>query len=371
MLTEQEKSCLKDQSILFIHAYMGLGGTENVILQLCESFRPLVKKIVVVSLGGVNVEKLEAMGIKHYTIPLLTKKDPKTILTVCRTLRRIVKEEQITLIHAHHRMAAFYVHLLGLQKKRGFFCTAHNTFTDKQRLTRFAYEKAHMIACGEMVKKNLVDFYHLPENQVTVIRNAVTRCKETITPDPLIKELHQNGRYIIASFGRLGIQKGFCYFLQAIPAIIAKHPEAHFLIVGWGELETELHQLSETLHITDHVTFTGYREDARSLMSQVDLTALTSLWEGLPLTAIEAFAARKTIVATAVDGTPELVTDKENGLLIPPKSPEAIANAILWMMDHPEEKARMEQAAFTRYEEGFTIEKFIDGYASCYTKIMK
>ena len=86
-----------------------LGGTENVVLQLCEVFKPKVNKIVVCSCGGVNVEKLTEMGIRHYQIPDISSK--KDILKICRTVKQIVEKEQITVIHSHHRMAAFYTEI--------------------------------------------------------------------------------------------------------------------------------------------------------------------------------------------------------------------------------------------------------------------
>jgi len=99
---------LHEQNILFFTRAMGSGGTENVILQLCHTFQPLANKIVVCSCGGVNVDKLHEIGVKHYPIPDIESKSPGVIFRVARSLRRIVRDEKITVIHTHHRMAAFY-----------------------------------------------------------------------------------------------------------------------------------------------------------------------------------------------------------------------------------------------------------------------
>ena len=152
---------LQNQNVLLFTRTMGLGGTENVVLQLCEILNPVVNKVVVCSCGGVNEKRLQTMGIKHYTIPDIEKKDLKTIFSTLSQVKKIVKKEEITIIHVHHRMAAFYTALLKKQNSRlKFFATAHNTFTDKNGLTRFAYKNASVIACGEEVKTNLVDYYH-------------------------------------------------------------------------------------------------------------------------------------------------------------------------------------------------------------------
>jgi len=357
---------LKEQNILFFTRTMKLGGTENVVLQLCEIFQPLVNNIVVCSSGGVNVEKLDLMGIKHYEIPDIENKSPKTIMSVCIKLKDIVKKEKISIIHTHHRMAAFYVSLLGLYKKCSFINTSHNTFSDKVLFTRFAYKKAKLIACGEMVKKNLVEIFGLPEEQVSVIHNAVKPFEKEIIPEPLIEELHNKGCFVVGNIGRLSKQKGIVYYIQAIPNVLEQCPNARFLIVGSGEEETALKSLASSLEITEKLFFLGYRTDVQNLMKQMDLIVLSSLWEGLPLTPIEAFSVGKTIVATAVDGTVEIVEDGVNGLLISSENPEQISNNIIWMSEHTDERKIMEQNAFESFEKNFSFLIFSEKYVNSY-----
>lgn len=361
-----EYMILSEQKILFFTRTMKLGGTENVVLQLCEILKPLVKKIVVCSCGGVNVEKLSDMGIKHYSIPDIEEKSINTIINVSATLKSIIKKEKITVIHTHHRMAAFYVAFLGLYRECYFVNTCHNTFTDKKGLTRFAYKHANLIACGNMVKNNLSEFFSLPNEQITVIHNAVKPFNELRKEDPLIKELHQNGYFVIGNVGRLSEQKGMEYYIRAIPSIAVEHPEARFLIIGSGEDEEKLRSLSRDLGIEDLVLFTGYRSEIQNIMSQLDLVVLSSLWEGLPLTPIEAFSVGKTIVATAVDGTVEIVEDKINGLLVEAKHSEQIADRVKYMMENPSEKKQMEANAYLRYITEYSFSNLAEAYIKYY-----
>ena len=357
---------LREQNLLFFTRTMDLGGTENVVLQLCEIFKPRVNKIVVCSCGGVNVEKLTRMGIKHIQIGDIEKKSLGVMLKTIRVLKKTVKEEHITAIHTHHRMAAFYVSLLGFYKRCVFINTSHNTFSNKKLLTRFAYKHAHLIACGEMVKKNLVDVYRLLDKQVTVIHNAVKPFDGKVAVDPLIKKMHNDGKFVIGNIGRLSEQKGMEYYIKAIPEVIKTHPEARFVIAGSGEDEEKLKKLREELGVDDYLTFLGYRTDVQNLMSQLDLVVLSSLWEGLPLTPIEAFSVGKTVVATAVDGTPEIVRGKENGLLVGPRDSEGLARQINWMIENSEKRMEMETRAIERYREEFSFEKLEQKYVSYY-----
>ena len=169
---------LSNQNILFLTRTMDLGGTENVILQLCEIFKPRVNKIVVCSCGGINVEKIEQIGIEHYNIPDIAKKSPTSVLNVIKTVKKIIKEEQITVIHSHHRMAAMYAQILSRHDMIKI-ANAHNTFLDKRFLTKFAYRNTNIVAVGEMVKKNLTDDVGIDSSQISVIHNSVN-CKTEI-----------------------------------------------------------------------------------------------------------------------------------------------------------------------------------------------
>ena len=351
---------LANQNILFIARAPVHGGTENVILQLCEILKPVVNSIVVCSADGFNKEALSTLGIKFYSIPDIENKHPKTMIEIARTIKRIVAEERITVIHTHHRMATFYVAFLGLYHSCVFINTSHNTFSNKKLLTRYAYKHAHLIACGEMVKKNLVDVYGLPSKQVTVIHNAVKPFDGKVTVDLRIKKMHDDGKFVIGNIGRLSEQKGMEYYIKAIPEVVKVHPEARFVIAGSGEDEEKLKKLREELGVVDHLTFLGYRTDVQNLMSQLDLVVLSSLWEGLPLTPIEAFSVGKTVIATAVDGTPEIVKDKENGLLVESRDTEGLARQINWMIENKDKKLEMELKAKKTYEEEFSFSVFSD-----------
>ncbi len=362
---------LKEHNILFFTRTMKLGGTENVILQLCEVFMPLVNKIVVCSCGGVNIERLKEMKICHYEIPDIENKSWLVILKVLRILSSIVKKENITIIHTHHRMAAFYVSLLRLHKKCYFFNTSHNTFNNKICLTRFAYKHANLIACGECVKKNLVEQFRISDSRIMVIHNAVKVFKDKIAIDFLIKELHDKGYFVIGNIGRLAEQKGMGYYIGSIPAITEKHPNSRFLIIGAGEDEHKLKKLVKDNGIEKYVFFMGYRNDIQNIMCQLDLLVLSSLWEGLPLAPIEAFSVGKTVIATAVDGTVEIIENGKNGFLVEPKHSEQIAEKVSWIIEHPEERKKMEESARMRYENKFSFEKMAAGYVNFYTQKLR
>lgn len=360
---------LRKQNVLFFTRTMQLGGTENVVLMLCEILKPYVNKIVVCSCGGVNVKKLNKLGIKHYTIPDIEKKSPVVILKTCRAIKKIIKKENISVIHTHHRMAAFYIALLKLYKKAVFINTCHNTFKDKIKLTRFAYNHCNLIACGEMVKKNLVEVFKLPKAQITVIHNAVKPFDGNIIPIPEFHQLKEQNKVIVGNIGRLSEQKGMIYFIKAMPDIIAAVTNVYFVIVGEGEQYRQLVELVNKLNLQNNVWFMGYRADIQNVMVQMDLIVLSSLWEGLPLTPIEAFSVGKTVVATAVDGTPEIVKDGRNGVLVEPSNPVAIARKVIELLTNLVEKERLESQAVNDYNDHYSFNSYQQNFLKYYSKI--
>lgn len=359
----------KEMNILFFTRTMKLGGTENVILQLCEVMKENANKIVVCSSGGVNTDKLKEMGIKHYTIPDIEKKNLLVILKVLTTLLKILKRERITIVHTHHRMAAFYSRILLFITNFTFINTSHNTFYNKKRLTKFAYKKANLIAVGNKVKENLCDFFGLPDSQITVIYNSTIPFNGNITPIEKLTKYRQDGYFLVGNIGRLSEQKGMEFFIKAVPSILRKCKNVKFFIVGDGELRNKLKSLISELSLHEDVFLLGYRNDIQNIMSQLDLIVLSSLWEGLPLTPLEAFSVGKTIVATSVDGTVEIVQDGVNGLLVQPEDAQQIADNVLKLVKQEELRKSMEQSAYVTYCEKFTFLSFERHYVDYYANI--
>src|SRR5205814_9222746 len=105
-----------------------------------------------------------------------------------------------------------------------------------------------------------------------------------------------------------------------------------------GAYERELRELAERLGVADRVEFAGYRDDARDLMGRAAVVVLPSWTEGLPMTLLEAMARRRAVVATPVGGTPEVVTDGETGVLVPPRDAAALAAALRELLGDPEDR---------------------------------
>lgn len=357
-MAENTENGLKNKTVLIFTRSMGLGGTENVILGLVRVLTGHVRKIIVCAADGVNAAALRDAGVTFYPVPDMEKKTAGNILHIVKTLKRIVKNEGVDIIHSHHRMAAFYVRISGLAKKKIHFIHAHNTFSDKRLLTRYSYRHSAIIAVGETVKRNLTRFYGLPETGVTVVRNAVPPPREKLVPVEALQRLKEEGAFLVGNVGRLSEQKGMEYFIRSLPLVKRSCDRVKYVVVGSGEREELLKKLAETTGHPEDIVFLGYRNDVRNVMRQLDLIVLSSLWEGFPLTPIEAFSVHKTVVATATDGTSEIVRDGVNGLLVPPRDSEAIAQKVIGLCNDGKTRERLEENAYEAYLKEYDFDRW-------------
>ncbi len=361
---------MKNKNILYFTRTMALGGTEKVILQLCKIMKPEFNKIIVCSCGGVNVEELNKMGIRHYVIPDIEKKDIITVLTIFRIILKIIKNEGIDIIHTHHRMAAFYTRVLGYIRTFTFIHTSHNTFKDKKRFTKFALEVANIVAVGNKVKDNLCNFYGMTDSQILVIHNAIEEFEGPIVTVDLLQKYKKEGYFLVGNIGRLSKQKGMEYYIKSIPMVLKRFNKIKFFIAGTGEDEEQIKELITDLNLENNLILLGYRNDIQNIMSQLDLIVLSSLWEGLPLTPIEAFSVGKTVVATSVDGTVEIVKNDVNGILVEPRESEQIADAIIKVYEHPQKLKEFESNALITYKQEFSYNVLKSRYIKFYNGLM-
>ncbi len=142
---------------------------------------------------------------------------------------------------------------------------------------------------------------------------------------------------ILGTITRFYEQKGNEYLIKALPRILERFPKTLLLIVGDGPLRSELETLSQDLGVRENVLFTGHCEDVRSMLGIFDIKVLPSLWEGTPLTMLEAMAMGRTIVATSIDGPGEVLRDRETALLVPPGDSEALVEKISYLLEHEDE----------------------------------
>ena len=348
-------------NILHISRTMDIGGAERIVYQLSSDLKDEFDSVHVASTGGLWESELSAKEIQHHKILDIDSKNPLTVIKILYSIGQIIKNNEITIVHTHHRMAAFYIRLLKLvHPKLIHVYTAHNVFKDKLPLYGFALKNAKSVAVGEAVNKNLKEDVGITDSRV--IYNGVV-LKET---DEQVDEIISYDGIKLGCIARLSEQKGLTYLLDAMSLLTIK--DIRLFIVGEGELREELENKVKELNLQDSVIFLGYRKDIVECINSFDFCVLPSVFEGFGLVAIEAFMNSKTLVATDIPGLNEVVTNK-NGVLVPAKDPAALASAIDKLATDATLRQELASQAKKDYENRFSYPMFLENYRALYREI--
>ena len=231
-------------------------------------------------------------------------------------------------------------------------------------MDRFSARFVHStIAVSNAVRGYLVEQKGFPAAKIAVIPTAPGLRFSGEDDDREQKrrslDIGPTDRLIVVA-ARLETQKGHRFLIEAMPLILQEFPNTHVAFLGEGTLRTELERMVEEKNLSARIHFAGYQTGIWSWFCAADLSVLPSLFEGLPMTALESLAADCPIVATAVDGTPEVVMHEKTGLLVPPSNADALALAIRKMLRDPIRARQMASAGRQYVQENFTVEKLVE-----------
>jgi glycosyltransferase involved in cell wall biosynthesis len=278
-------------------------------------------------------------------------------------LARLLRNAQVDLLHTHTLAAANALGRAAARLAR-IPVVSHlhieNTFRTATRPVLRAADNLTARRCAALVAVS-EDTRRAYERQgyprrIEVVYNGVDL--DGSRPGGLRAELGiPDAAPLIGEIGRLCDVKGQRELIEAL----AQLPDARVVLVGadlerGGAYQDELEREAERRGVADRVVFAGRRDDARELLADVDVFALPSWTEGLPLVVLEAMAQGKPVVATPVGGTPEVVVDGETGLLVPPRDPPALAAALRRLLDDDTLRARMGEAGYRRVAERFSAD---------------
>jgi glycosyltransferase involved in cell wall biosynthesis len=205
-------------------------------------------------------------------------------------------------------------------------------------------------------------------DRVAVIHNAIDVAAFSRAASTNLREALTGGvaRPIVLTVARLNKQKGLEYLITAA----ARLPDTLFVIAGEGPDREALEVQARALNAADRVTFLGHRGDVLELLAACDLFVLPSLSEGLPVSVLEAMAAGKPVVATAIGGTDEAVLHQETGLLVPPGDPVALATAIRTLLADPGLSRRVGAAGRQRVQQLFSAETMVGQISRLYEDVL-
>ncbi len=352
---------------------MNWGGAETKLLELIDHMDRDRFETTVCSLGmGDRIRsRFDELGIAFVSFERRSRMDPKLIWDVSSLIRK----EKIDVVMT----TLFYADVIGslasaVSPNKAVF--SWETISAPEWLVwhrlwayRFAIRFASkVISVSRATGKWLVEKRGVPEEKVTVIPYGVNleRFRDGNNPE-LRRELGISPETLVAGVvARLHSQKGHRYLIEAARTIIPQVDDVKFVLVGDGELRNDLERSAEQAGIREHFVFLGFRSDVAELLRTFDLFVLPSLYEGLPNVVLEAMATGLPVVATAVDGTVELVDDGVTGYLVEPRRPAALHEKITALLKDPELRSQFGRAGRARVEREYSLRSQVDNFQELY-----
>ncbi|MBI3999974.1 MAG: GT4 family glycosyltransferase PelF [Candidatus Omnitrophica bacterium] len=362
--------------VLYLIWSLDLGGAEQVVMDLARKLNKQDFKPVICCLNekGRYAPILEREGIKVFALDKKPKFDPWLL----PKLIRLIKDERIDLIHTHlftanlwGRLAAKFTGTPVIASEHGMdrWRTKFHTALDRS-LVKTAKK---IVFVSEAVRQFYVAKNPSLNGKSRVIHNGidVAHFQKPLEIESVRKSLGLNHQEkVIGIVGRLVPEKAHVDFVEAIQLLSEEQKDILGLIVGEGELLELLKGQVEETGLQKHILFAGFRSDLATLYKAMDVLVLCSLREGFPLTILEGMAAGVPIVATSVGGVGELIKDREDGVLVPPGNPAALAQAISNVLSDHELKRRIVQAAQEKVQKYFSVEKMVKDHERLYAEVL-
>ncbi|HTB56989.1 MAG TPA: glycosyltransferase [Polyangia bacterium] len=278
---------------------------------------------------------------------------------VLRRIHRLIQARGIELLHTHLQEADFYgFWLKRLNPRLHWISTRHNTDAFRTRAfwrainASISRRTERVIAVSDAVRDFVAAHERIPPAKLVVVRNGIdlSRFAERPSRDEARATLAlPSGDFVVGIVGRLSPQKGHHYLFEAAATLVSEIPNLRLLVVGEGQLKGRLERLARALGIAERVSFVGFRPDMGTLYATMDLLAMPSLFEGLPLVLVEALVCERVAVGARAPGITDVIEDGKNGLLVKVGDVDELAAAIarVFRGDYDREMPKRAQRAAT------------------------
>lgn len=353
-----------------------VGGVERYVYWLaCELARRgwNIRLITIVDDNKLS-NQLRHQGIPVFSLSARSKID----FAVWKRLEDFWREKKPHILHTHLFHAGILGRLVG--KKVGIstiLCHQGGPENNRSLLRTLLdsctsrFVDRYIVPC-KAVEAILQRRERIPSNKIDRIPNGIyPPDEEFLSRKGEVVEFLSIRPVKLVTLGRLVFEKSQGVMVKAVYELAMRNLSASLAIIGSGPLEPSLSRLIHQLNLADSVFLIGFQENPYKWLTQADIFILTSLWESLSLALMEAMVLGLPVIATATGGTPELITHLENGYLIPPNSPQALADAVEYLSYHPDVAHQMGEKAQKHILDHYTIPKIADQLENYYLRLLQ
>ncbi len=357
---------------------LDIGGLENLVLNLLKTLDPNRYCLRVCSLTDKTAlaGEFEQCGIPVHRLNKRNGIDPFLLFS----LGRLVKRHQVDILHTHNSGPFFYGFLAGkLAGLAGLVHTEHSRLEQNHQLLSKTYSLFSkgiykIISDSIAVTNHLVHVQGISKEKVVTIYNGIDTdlYSKSVCNLGLLEEIGiKPGSRVIGTVGRLEEPKDYVTLFAAFSKVCQRIPNLYWVIVGDGSLRSSLTERARAFNLLDKIVFLGSRRDVHRILPLFDLFVLSSKSEGLPLSILEAMAASVPVIATSVGGIPEMIRDRENGLLVQPADVAALETCMADLLRNAEQAKSLSEAAFKTVVDTFSLKAMTHQYDAVYRSLMQ
>jgi L-malate glycosyltransferase len=281
-------------------------------------------------------------------------------------LSRIIRQVGPDVIHAHDphgvAMAALGLSMSTQRVKPPLVASRRVDFhLGRNAFSRWKYRQVQRFICSSDAIRRMIQADGVaPGRSVTIYEGIDLERVRAAPPATLHEELWlPHHAPLVGNIAALVPHKGQRHFIDAAALVVRRVPDARFVIVGEGELRRSLERHIHDLRLDKHVLLTGFRPDVLSVLKTFDIFVMSSVTEGLGTSLLDAMACARPIVATRAGGIPEAVDDGQTGILVTPRDHEAMADAIVKLLEDGRLRERMGAAGLERARTRFSAERMV------------
>lgn len=316
------------------HVKQSGNGIVNVMIDVACEQAMLGHRVAVASEGGEYIELLKRHHVEHYRLDQTRK--PWQLLQAFFHFRRITKQFQPDVIHAHMMTGALLSRYLRGFRKYKIVTHVHNEF---QKSADFMKVGDTVIAVSQAVAESMAR-RGIEEEKLRVVLNGTIGSRRSED----LEAVQLNGRSIVTVAG-LNERKGIADLIEAFEIVSERCPDSELYIVGDGPESERFKQQAAQSASRHKIHFEGFQTDPKRYMSSSDVFVLASHKDPFPLVLLEARESGCAIVATEVDGIPEALDFGQSGMLVPPQSPDKLAEALITMLSDEELRQEYKRSA--------------------------
>jgi glycosyltransferase involved in cell wall biosynthesis len=380
--------------ILRIIGRLNVGGPAIHVVNLTAGLDPVRYQPLLVA-GSENAAEGSMLdfalshGVRPTVIPeivtafSLAPRDARALVKLYALIRR----EKPHIVHTHTAKAGFLgrvaarlagvpviVHTFHGHVLHGYYGPMKNELLRRVEQS-LAWVTDRLVTVSEQVKNELVSYGIAKPEKISIVPLGFDL-------DPYLSSHARQGEFrremglseehkLVGIVGRIFPIKNHALFLESAARIAAQEPAARFVIVGDGVFRPNLENQARELGITDRVLFTGWRRDLPRIYADLNVLVVSSDNEGTPVSAIEAMASSRPVIATRVGGLPDLIEDQKTGRLVPPRDAEALASAVLDLLNNLQTAYELGQNAMAAVRHRFTVQRLLSDMDHLYTELLE